>query len=664
MSSTLLKTATWILVFSALATEVLAQPTVEDLKRLTLEDLISIEVSTVSRMPERTTVAPAAVYVITQEDIRRSGASSLPEVLRLAPGVQVARIDASRYAVGMRGFADRLARSMLVLVDGRAVYSPLFAGTYWEVQHTLLDDIERIEVIRGPGGTLWGANAVNGIINIVTKAAQDTQGVFVRAAAGSEPHGLLGVRFGGAAGPSFHYRIYAKAFDRGAQFQPAGLEYDDWRMVQSGFRGDWLLPASRSLTLQGDVYAVRLGQRTSLTSYTPPFARVGSRTAPLSGGNVLARWAGPTGTGRTFQLQTFYDRTNRDEVPVAEVRDTFDVDFQYRHPLSASHELVWGVGYRVTAGRITAIAHSAFLPPDRTDHLVSAFVQDEVALVRDRLRVSFGTKLERNAYSGVEFQPSGRLTWSLNPAHTIVASVTRAVRTPSRVETDYTTTSLADPATPAFVRLLPNPEFEAERLVAYEAGYRVRPVGPVYVTVSAFYNHLDNVLSTDLLPAFFETTPPPNRRILPVTFRNGLQGNSHGVELTGEVRPLPWWRWTAGYSFLRIQMTRKQGSTDVSQERRYEGLSPRHQVQVRSSLDLPKEVALDWFFRYVSALPAGPIPEYGTSNLRLAWPIGTGFELAVVGENLHRRRHVEWPSGAGANAQVERSVYVNLTWRR
>jgi iron complex outermembrane receptor protein len=637
--------------------------TAQDLKRLSLEQLMEVEISTISRAPEPVRIAPAAVFVITQDDIRRSGATSLPEALRLAPGLHVARIDSARWAIGMRGFADRLARSMLVLVDGRAVYSPLFAGTYWEVQDTSLSDVDRIEVIRGPGGTLWGANAVNGIINIVTKHARDTQGVLLRASAGADEPALGVVRYGRPAGRDGHVRAYVKAFGRSAQFHPDDVDYDDWWKLQGGFRGDWSFGA-RALTVQGDVYGMELGQRVTTVSYVPPFSEVLTRDAPLSGGNVLARWTGRTRAGTGFQLQTYYDRTRRDETPVAETRDTFDVDYQQRQRPWRRQEITWGLGYRVSAGRITTVEPTAFSPANRTDNLYSAFVQDEIAIARDTLRLALGTKLEHNAYSGFEMQPSGRLVWTMNPAHTFVWSVTRAVRTPSRVETDYTTTSLANPALPAFVRLLPNPAFRPEELVAYEAGYRVLPGSKFYGTASLFFNQFDNLLSTELAAPFVETSPGPARLILPVSFLNGLYGNSHGIELTADARPAAWLRATANYSYLRVQITPDPGSRDVSQQRRYEGLSPRHQLQITSSVELPRAISIDWLLRYVSALPAGPIPAYSTSDVRIAWVPAPNLELALVGRNLHEARHVEWPAGAGANVQIRRTAYVSLTWRQ
>ncbi|MGC4081550.1 MAG: TonB-dependent receptor [Vicinamibacterales bacterium] len=635
----------------------------QDLKRLSLEDLLRVEVSTAMRVPEPTTAVPAPVFVITQDDIRRSGATSLPEVLRLAPGVQVAQQDAARYAIGIRGFADRLSRSMLVLMDGRAVYSPLFAGTYWEVQDTLLEDIDRIEIVRGPGGTLWGANAVNGIINIITKKTTDTRGTLVSATLGSDSRGPVAVRYGNSVGSNGFFRVYAKAFEREPQFPADGDTYDQWHMTQGGFRSDWSLSHSRSLTVQGDLYTGALGQRVTLPLDRQPFAQTSDRDASLAGGNVLARWIVPSGQGE-YQVQTYYDRTSRDERPVAETRDTIDLDFQHRHRLGRRHGIVWGGGYRVSSGRITAIEPTAFLPPDRTDNLVTTFVQDDVAVIAERLRLILGAKVEHNEYSGFEIQPSARLMWTARNSNTLFGGVTRAVRTPSRVETDYTTTSLASPAVPAFVRLVPNPDFQTEELTAYELGYRARPVAAVYVTVSGFFNRFEHTLSTELLTPFAETTPPPARLILPVIFRNGLHGHSHGVELTADTRPFAWWRVTTNYSFLNVQMTRNAGSADVSQERRYEGLSPRHQLQLASSLDLPRRVSVDWFLRYVSALPAGPVPSYTTSSVRLAWQLHPQIEVAVVGQNLHDARHLEWPTGAGSNVLIERDAHVTVTWRR
>jgi iron complex outermembrane receptor protein len=320
----------------------------------------------------------------------------------------------------------------------------------------------------------------------------------------------------------------------------------------------------------------------------------------------------------------------------------------------------------MTSGRITAVAPTQFDPSSRIDHLSSGFIQDEIALVPDRLRGSVGAKLEHNSYSGFEAQPSGRAVWTPNPANTVFASITRAVRTPSPVETDYTTASFSglNQSLPIFVRLQPNPTFVSERLTAYELGYRVQPLAPVYLTVSSFYNRLDDVLSTNLLTPFFEAAPAPAHLILPVQFANGLQGSSHGGEVTADVRATPWWRVSANYAYLRVVLSKTAGSTDVSAEKQDEGGSPRHQWQIRSSFDLPKGWSADWFFRYASGLLAGPVPAYATSNARIGWQVTPHLEIAVVGEDLHQAHHLEWPGGAGGTVEVPRSGYLHVTWRR
>ena len=642
-----------------------AAQTAQDLKRMSLEQLLQIDVSTVTRQDEPADQVPAAVFVITQDDIRRSGAMSLPEVLRLAPGVQVERLNAAIYAVGIRGFGDRLSRAMLVLIDGRPVYSPLFAGTYWEVQDPMLADIERIEVIRGPGGTLWGANAVNGIINIITKKADDTQGALVSATVGTDATGPISARYGGAAGSRFRYRVYGEGTNLNSQFHPDGLSFDTFSIGQGGFRGDWTLPNARTATIQGDVYHATLGEAAVTTSLTPPFTTLSTQSAPLSGADLLARWTGPSFRGGAFQLQTYVDHTSRDEVPVGERRDTFDVDFQDRRTLARRHEFTWGAQYRLSTDDITAVAPSAILPPRRTDNLYTAFAQDDITLAPERLRVVAGAKVGHDPYSGGTIQPSARAIWTANASNTFVWSVTRAVRTPSRVETDYTTMSAVAASPPTFVRLLPDPNFDPESLVAYEMLYRLRPMSGLYLTVSGFDNALSNILSTDLQATFVETDPAaPTRVILPVTFGNGLHGKSYGGEVTADFRPVPWWRWTGNYSYLRVTLAKNPGDTDVASRVRDEGQSPHHQFTVQSSVDLPGRVSFDCRVWYESALTLGPVPAFTTSTVRLAWQMRPDTEIAVIGDNLNSPHHLEWVNGPFASVQIQRSVAVNLVWRK
>ena len=608
-----------------------AQTTTRDMRQMSLVDLMSLDVTTVSRGPEATARVPAAVHVITQDDIRRSGAVSIPEVLRLAPGMQV---PASMPAHGPSGCAGSP-----IAWRGRCWCSSTVAPSIrncsrartGKLQDVLLEDIDRIEVIRGPGGTLWGANAVNGIVNIITKTAKNSQGVLAHLGSGSEEHAFAGFRYGASAGPAWQYRVYGKAFDRASQYHADGSDFDGLRMTQGGFKADWAGNESHAVTIQGDIYDARLGQRPTVTTYVPPYAEVSTIDAPLSGGNVLARWTRPLGNSSGFQLQTFFARTSREEIPVAERRDTFDVDFQQTPPRWRQHQLNWGLGYRVTTDQITAVAPTAFVPPDRSDALYSGFVQDEFGLIPDRVRLTLGSKFEHNAYSGFEVQPGARVLWTPDVNQTMWAAITRAVRTPSRVETDYTTTGLVNAAIPSFVRLMPNADFKPESLVAYEVGYRVRPVSSMYLSFSSFYNQLDDVLSTEILTPFPEPVSSPVRLVIPVMFGNGLHGESYGAEVSADVRATPWWRWTAHYAYVRIQLSKQAGSVDGSQERRNEGLSPRHQIHLQSSVDLAGGWSLDGLARYVSALPAGPVPAYATADVRVATQITPRLELAIVG---------------------------------
>jgi iron complex outermembrane recepter protein len=634
-----------------------------DLRALSLEDLLKVEVTTVSRVPTTRSMAPAAVHVLTQDDIRRSGAKSIPEVLRLVPGVQVARIDSNKWAIGIRGFTDRLARSMLVMIDGRAVYSSLFAGTYWELQDTLLEDIDRIEVIRGPGGTLWGANAVNGIVNIITRSARNTQGGILKLGGGTEEQGFASFRYGGKVGQNFYYRGYGKVFNRDAAFHRDGNNYDDWRISRSGFRTDWTSPRSnRTVSIEGDIYGGYAGQLATVTTYAAPFTQRFNSDSDLAGGNILGRWEGPLTRSSDFKLQLYYDRSNRKERTFSEIRDTFDTDFQHRFAPSESQQFVWGLGYRVSPGRTQSIPTLRFLPLDRTDHLFSWFVQDEIKLASDRLHLTLGSKFEHNSYSGYEVQPSARVVWAFSPDHTIVLSVARALRTPSRLEHDLELNSqIAGPTVPfaTFVRLVPSKDFEPEKLIAYEAGYRIRPAGRLFVTLSTFLNQHDDLLSTQLGTSFIETTPAPTHAVLPVKWANGLHGNSHGLELTSDLRLADWWRLTSSYSLLRIQLAPDGPGTDLSQQRVGEGNSPEHQFSFQSSMDLPAGLEFDWMFRYVSKLPNVSVPAYSNSDVRLAWHPTTPIELSVMGKNLHQPHHPEFSGGV----EVQRGVFGQLTLR-
>jgi len=636
----------------------------EPLKQLSLEQLGRIEVTTASKQPVKASRTPAAIYVITQEDIRRSGATSIPEALRLAPGVEVARVDSNTWSLGIRGFGSALSRSVLVLIDGRSVYTPLFAGVYWQVQDTVLEDIERIEVIRGPGGTIWGANAVNGIINIITKNAKDTRGTMASTGGGNLDQGFVNARYGAGNGKNFSYRIYGKAFTRGPEFHPDHRQFDDWRMGQTGFRTDWDLHDHDTLTLQGDLYNGDVGQKVGITSYAPPFMTNVEQNAELAGGNLLGRWKRDLGSGSDLQVQTYYDRTNRKQSNFAESRDTFDIDFMHHLPLPGRQDFLWGLGARLSSGNATQVVPTvAFTPNHYTDKLYSAFIQDEISLAGNQLSLTIGSKFLHNGYSGFEVEPTARLLWTPSPGQSVWGAVTRAVRTPSRIEEDLQLTALLSPNPLTFFRVTGDRKFSSEHLIGYEAGYRTLLRSKFYLDIAAFYNNYGNLLSIEPGTPFSETSPPPPHVVFPFFFRNGLLGNTSGFEVAPDWTPTHSWRLRGSYSYLHFDLKKEAGSLDASTVSSTQGSSPHHQVTIQSSLNLPKKLEFDQTLRYVSALPAQLVRGYWSADVRFSWQATRSLDFSIVGQNLFQPHHAEFGGDPGSLVGIERSAYLKMTWQ-
>jgi iron complex outermembrane receptor protein len=628
------------------------------LAELSLEELLNIEVTSVSKRPEKLSEAAAAIYVITQDDIRRSGATSIAEALRLAPGVEVARINAHIWAVTARGFNDQFANKLLVLMDGRSVYTPLFAGTFWDVQDTLLEDIERIEVIRGPGATLWGANAVNGVINIITKPARETQGALVSAGGGTEERGFAGIRYGGKLGEDAYFRVYVKYFDRDNSVLTNGMSAaDKWDVLRGGFRVDWDASDDNLLTFLGNLYTGDVGTGIS-----------------LSGGNLLGRWSHRFANGSDMKLQTYYDHTRRKET-IEEDRDTFDIDFDHRVPWGSRQEILWGLGYRLSADDIragtTAGGTTVSLEPDsRTTHLFTAFVQDEITLIEKRVSLSVGSKFEHNDFTGFEVQPSGRVLWTPHPRHSVWAAVSRAVRTPSRAEDDVRVTQ-ALPAPPfppdTFTQLRGDRRFEAETLLAYELGYRVQLSDALSFDMATFYNVYERLRSFEPVAP----SAPPPAVLAAAALDNKLEGETYGVEVAGHWQVMRWWRLHANYSHLQLQLHKKGGGggsfidgTELDPERA-EANSPQQQFGLRSAMDLPGKLELDCAVRFVDRLSNLNVPGYVSLDVRLGWRPNKNLEVAVVGQNLLDDQHPEFrPTFLRFDpTEVQRSVYGKVTWR-
>jgi iron complex outermembrane receptor protein len=640
----------------------------EALKNLSLEELSQIEVTTPSKEPVKAFQTAAAIYVITGEDIRRSGATCIPEALRLAPGVEVARIDSNTWSIGIRGFGTNLTRSVLVLIDGRTVYTPLFDGTYWDVQDTMMEDIDRIEVIRGPGATIWGPNAVNGVINVITKSAKETRGAFVSAGGGNFVQGFLNARYGGGNDDGFNYRVYAKGFTRGPEYHPDGQNYDDWRAAQAGFRMDWQKDNRDTFTLQGDVYDEEAGESVGATSYTPPYSQTINSDALLSGENVMARWERVVNDGNDIHLQAYWDRTDRQTPNFAEIRNTFDIDFLQRVRLPFRQQLSWGLGARVDPVDDTEVVSGLqFLPLKRTDYLFTAFVQDEIGLVDRRLSLILGTKLLRTNFTGIAPQPSVRLLWTPSDKQTIWAAFTHALRTPSDSEEDFYLlgyiTTLSN-GTPYFARFNPNPNFAPEQLNGSELGYRRLLGQTLYIDIAGYYNHYHDLFSEDITGApSLQDNPPPPYFLLPAHFANGLLAYTKGVEIAPEWRPATFWRLRGSYSYLHMDVYGSPADKEnVEPPSSVSGASPQHQVSVQSAFDLSKKLQLDLAFRYVSALPALTVPAYATGDARLGWRFNRQFELSLVGQNLFQPWHLEY--GPPPAVGIVRSVYARLTWSR
>ncbi len=638
------------------------------LKTLTLEQLGEIEVTTVSKKPEEVWNTSAAIYVITQQDIQRAGAINIPEALRLAPGVEVARITSGEYAIGIRGFNSRLSRSVLVLIDGRTVYTTFTAGTYWETQDVLMKDIDRIEVIRGPGGTIWGPNAVNGVINVITKHTTDTQGALVTAGAGAVEQFLGDMRYGSGNGKRFTYRVYATGFGWSPQHHEDGNQYDDWHGGQGGFRMDWKARTHDTYRLQGDVYGQYFGEGVSVSTYNPPASFPLTGDAPLYGGNILWDWTRVQGEGRDMQLVAYYAHDTRKELNLGDLRNTFNVDFLDRFRLPRQ-QVSLGLTLRASHGsEAEVVSGLTFTPSKRTDTLYQGFLQDEIALVQKRLSLVAGTKILKTNYTGVLGEPTARLLYTPTASQTVWAAYTHAVRTPSDAERDFNLSSFlgyARNGLPFFARFSANPKFRSEQLNGYELGYRGLEGRNLFLDIAGFYNHYGDLFSEDVLgPAYVEANPAPTHLLLPAQFGNGLVASTTGMEVAPEWRPRPWWRVGGWYSFLDMHVKKGTGSLDFGTAPIVQGSSPQHQALLRSGFDLPKSVNLDIQARYVNALPGIKVPSYWTGNATAQWAATRHIRLTAVGRNLLQPHHLEFVYDPGPAVGIRRAFYGEITFTR
>ncbi len=641
------------------------------LKKMTLEELMDIKISSVSKKEEILFNSAAAISLITQEDIRRSGATSLPEILRTIPGMEVAQIDANKWAITTRGFNEIFSKKLLVLIDGRSVYNPAFAGVFWDVQDTLLEDIDRIEVIRGPGNTLWGANASNGVVNIITKDAIKTQGILLSGGSGTQEEGFSNFRYGDKLNEKAHYRVYGKVFKRDDYVDAQGNDTkDDWKAIRGGFRVDWDNFDSNIFTIQGDIYSGKSGvsiRRDDNKIMVSPFFENSVEDATVSGANILARWNRVNEDQSDIQLQFYYDRFKRMESTLTQTFDTVDLDFQHRFRLDENKDIIWGFGQRVVADNFRNSFTLSFTPASEINFNTSGFIQSEIGFLDKRLTLILGSKFSYNSFTEFEAQPNARLRWTPNKKNTVWTAISHVVRTPDRVEDSsrVNISAFRVDGAPNMVAFFGSDKVDAENLTALEIGYRFQPNEKLYFDITGFLNFYDHLITAETQTAFFETAPSPSHIVIPQVIGNNLSGETFGIEFLSQWDATDWWRFKAWISWLEIQLRNEIGSTDTSAEMVAEGQSPQYQFFAQSQFNLPHGFEFDQTLRFSDKLKNLNIPSYMRLDLRIGYHPQENIEISLVGQNLLDPRHPEFSAETTGivPSEVPRSFYGKLTWR-
>ncbi len=633
-----------------------------DLIELSIEDLMNISVTSVSKKPQRVSEAAAAVFVITREDIRRSGVTTIPDALRMVPGVEVASIDANKWAVTARGSNGRFGNKLLVLLDGRSVYTPVYSGVFWENVDTVLEDIDRIEVIRGPGASLWGANAVNGVINIVTRPAEKTQGLLAAVSAGIEEKGQATLRYGGQLGDNTPFRVYVKGFDRDSAVDSQGEDMaDDWRYLRGGFRIDHGNIDRNHLTVQGDIFDGTNGETVTAPITSSPYSTTFNNDHKEKGGNLLARWSRTLSGHSEFSAQAYYDRNEHFLHLGSIALDTFDVEIQHRFPLADRHDVTWGLGYRLYRDEFKVNPDLlAMDPASRTFDIFNAFIQDDMGFFDERLRLTLGSKIEYNDHTRFEIQPNARLLWKPDDSHSAWLSVARAVRTPSRVENDASVLMAIIPPPamgplPVAVVFYGSDDFDSEKLTAYELGSRMQATEHLALDAALYYNRYKGLRETST-GTHTPADNPPTFMLLTATANNNTQGDIYGFELAAE------WKASERLCF-KPAYTWMQNSIDYSQTDILAAQDPSHQFSLRASLDLPRNLECDVWYRRVGRV-SDTIEGYDTVDVRFGWACTRNLTVSLVGQNLLDDHHPEFQPEAlhTLGTEVERSVYGKFVW--
>lgn len=650
-----------------------------DLTAYGIEELMEINVTSVSKKSQKIADAAAAIYVITQDDIRRSGVTNIADALKMAPGVQVARIDSNKWAVTARGFNGRFANKLLVLMDGRSLYTPYFLGVYWEIQDTVLEDIERIEVIRGPGAALWGSNAVNGVVNIITKSADKTKGLLVSTGGGDYEKEFTTVRYGMALGDKTSLRLYGKHQERNAFKDSSGNSAnDEWRTSRTGFRMDSLLSGQDTVTLQGDYFDGRLNETYLLYNLAyPTYYRFVQSNSGMSGGNILTRWQHNNSGTEGFSLQMYYDRTNVGMMVSPQKLNVADLDFQHRFSLGSFQDIVWGAGYRFTESDLENTPTIHYANQRLSNSIFSTFINDEISLIPSTVSLVLGSRFEQSNVSGFDVQPTGRLLWTVTPQNSVWGAVSRAVRTKTKAEEKINYDYRALPPNSAFnpnplplrLEIVGNPNFKSEEMISYEIGYRTEPLKHLSFDIATYYNSFKKLrVITPGTPYTEPISAPPANLVQPFLLSNDMHGHATGVEVSADWSPFDWWRLQGAYSFQHLKMQLDGISTDTINKGNAESDVPQNQFSLRSGFDLWNQVTLDLWLRgvdHLASIDGNQIPGYITMDARLAWKPYKNLELALVGQNLFDSHHPEFIPEYVNTVPTEtvRSFYGKLTWQ-
>jgi len=638
----------------------------EELLKLDLEQLLEIEVTSAARHPQKFRDAPSAIYLITAEDLHRSFDNQLPELLREVPGVHVARVTSSDWAISIRGFNDRFANKLLVLMDGRTLYTPLFSGVFWERQDTVVEDLDRIEVIRGPGASLWGANAVNGVINFVTKSAWETQGWLTSVVVGSEESQAT-LRYGGQVSERLAYRAYVKVKEVGSlKVAHDGSAHDDWRMGQTGFRMDWRLSDQRKLRVSGDVYTQTASVLQSHQSLTPPYEIFRPTDGYGFGANLMLKLEDGS-EERGWSFQTYYDNAHSSGYPLLNWDlDVFDAEFLHHFSLPR-HEWTWGLGYRLYVADVKRSETYAYDPAKTKTYVLNTFLQDEISFKNGALKLIFGSKFEYDEDVGLEIQPTVRFLWKLTSNQTVWAAISRAVRTPSRGEQDAIIDLIVpqDSGLPLLLRLEGNKDLDAEELISFEFGYRQNFYNKVSLDFASFLNFYNDLIALPepSSPPVFRSTPAPHLFAVSKA-ENVMDGKTYGFEVSLRSKPFDRLFLLINYSYIHLSLHSERPTLWLGED--LEDQWPKHILNFVSCYTFSPSLHLDFRLRYVSELTSYDVPSYLMSDIKLHWYASKNLDISLVAQNVFDPEHPEFGQSYALRTplrEVQRSIFLKFVWR-